>query len=85
MLVTLLPIVTEVNEEQRMKASFPMLVTLLGIVMEVNEEQPEKAEFPMLVTLLGMETEVTNSRQSITVSFLISKPSISVSTNFAPQ
>ena len=39
MLVTLLPIVTEVREEQDRKAQFPMLVTLLGIVTEVKEEQ----------------------------------------------
>ena len=43
MLVTLLPIVTEVKEEQLLKAAFPMLVTLLGMVMEVSEEQPSKA------------------------------------------
>ena len=40
MLVTLLGIVTEVNEEQPEKALFPMLVTLLGIVIDVKEEQP---------------------------------------------
>ena len=40
MLVTLLGIVTEVNEEQLRKTEFPMLVTLLGIVTEVKEEQP---------------------------------------------
>ena len=39
MLVTLLPIVTEVREEQPRKTEFPMLVTLLGIVTEVKEEQ----------------------------------------------
>ena len=38
MLVTLLPIVTEVKEEQSPKAAPPMLVTLLGIVIEVNLE-----------------------------------------------
>ena len=43
MLVTLLPIVTEVKEEQFLKAEEPMLVTLLGIVMEVKEEQLLKA------------------------------------------
>ena len=40
MLVTLLPIVTEVNEKQPEKAHSPMLVTLLGIVTEVKEKQP---------------------------------------------
>ena len=40
MLVTLLPIVTEVKEMQQQKAQSPMLVTLLGIVIEVREEQP---------------------------------------------
>ena len=40
MLVTLSPIVTEVKEEQPLKALVPMLVTLLGIVTEVKEEQP---------------------------------------------
>ena len=37
MLVTLLGIVSEVREEQLLKASFPMLVTLLGIAKEVRE------------------------------------------------
>ena len=40
MLVTLLPIVTEVKEEQPSKVLSPMLVTLFGIVTEVKEEQP---------------------------------------------
>ena len=40
MLVTLSPIVTEVNLEQPSKAYHPMLVTLSGIVTEVNLEQP---------------------------------------------
>jgi hypothetical protein len=39
MLVTLLPMVTEVREEQLLKAEFPILVTLLGMVIEVREEQ----------------------------------------------
>ena len=50
MLVTLLPIVTEVKEEQPEKAEIPMLVTLSGIVIEMSEEQYLKALFPMLVT-----------------------------------
>ena len=36
MLVTLLPIVTEVRLLQLEKAEFPMLVTLLGMVTEVK-------------------------------------------------
>ena len=36
MLVTLLPIVTEVRPLQPAKAVFPMLVTLLGIVTDVR-------------------------------------------------
>ena len=43
MLVTALGMVTEVKEEQYVKANSPMLVTLLGIVTEVKEEQLEKA------------------------------------------
>ena len=39
MLVTLLPIVTEVRPEQPENAYCPMLVTLLGIVIEVRPEQ----------------------------------------------
>ncbi len=58
MLVTLLPIVTEVRPLQPEKAYCPMLVTLLGIVTEVRPLQPEKAKPPMLVTLLGIVTEV---------------------------
>ena len=41
MLVTLLPIVTEVKLLQPEKARLPMLVTLLGIVTEVKLLQPE--------------------------------------------
>jgi hypothetical protein len=37
MLVTLLGMVTEVREEQPLKALFPILVTLLGMVIEVRE------------------------------------------------
>ena len=58
MLVTLLPIVTEVKEEQFRKAEPPMLVTLLGIVTEVKEEQYAKAAYPILVTLFGIVTEL---------------------------
>ena len=35
--------VTEVKEEQSLKAQSSILVTLLGMVIEVKEEQPEKA------------------------------------------
>ena len=58
MLVTLLPIVTEVREEQSSKAEVPMLITLLGMVTEVREEQLLKAQLPMLVKPSGRETEV---------------------------
>ena len=54
MLVTLLPIVTEVKPVQFRKALLPMLVTLLGIVTEVKLVQLKKALYPMLVTLLGI-------------------------------
>ena len=43
MVVTLLPIVTEVSEEQPSNAAYPMPVTLFGIVIEVKEEQPSNA------------------------------------------
>ena len=56
MLVTLLGIVTLVNELQPENAEEPMLVTLLGIVTLVNEVQLWKAYSPMLVTLLGIVT-----------------------------
>ena len=39
MLVTLLPMVTEVRPEQPRNASLPMLVTLLPMVTEVTLEQ----------------------------------------------
>ena len=58
MLVTLLPIVTEVKPLQLKKVFSPILVTLLGIVTEVKPEQSLKAHSPMLVTLLGIVTEV---------------------------
>jgi hypothetical protein len=54
MLVTLLPIVTDVRPEQLWKAEEPMLVTLSGIEMDVRPEQFWKAYLPMLVTLLGI-------------------------------
>ena len=55
MLVTLLPIVTEVKPVQPEKALSPMLVTLLGIVTEVKPVQLAKALFLILMTLLGIE------------------------------
>ena len=62
MLVTLLGIVTLVNELQASNAPSPMLVTLLGIVTLVNELHPQNAKSPMLVTLQppkvdGIESE----------------------------
>ena len=42
MLVTLLPIVTEVKPLQSEKAYHPMLVTLSGMVTEVKPLQPKK-------------------------------------------
>ena len=39
MLVTLLPIMTDVRPEQFLKASLPMLVTLLPIMTDVRPEQ----------------------------------------------
>ena len=55
-------IVTEVSEEQLLKASSSMLVTLLGMVIEVSEEQLLKVPFSMLVTLLGIVMEVRASQ-----------------------
>ena len=54
MLVTPLPMVTEVRPLQEENALLPMLVTLLGISMLVRPLQFSKAEPPMLVTLLGI-------------------------------
>ncbi len=42
MLVTELPIVTDVSPSQLEKAELPMLVTELPIVTDVSPEQPEK-------------------------------------------
>ena len=58
MLVTLLPIVTEVKPEQFQNARLPILVTRLGMEMEAREAQLVNAELPILVTLLGMVMEV---------------------------
>ncbi len=51
-LVTLLPIVSEVKFLQEEKAPLPMLITLFGIVTEVNPLQPEKAEAGIFLTSL---------------------------------
>ena len=56
MVVTLLPIVTEVRPMQPEKADSPMVVTLLPIVTEVRPMQPLKAAPPIVVTLLGIMT-----------------------------
>ena len=50
MLVTPLPIVTDVKPLQPLKAPSPMLATLFGIVMEVRPQQPSKAFSPILIT-----------------------------------
>ena len=75
MLVTLLPMVTEVREEQLWKAQPPMLVTLLGIVIEVREEQEWKVLSPMLVTLLGIVMEVREEQEWKAPSPMRVKPS----------
>lgn len=51
MLVTPLPMVTEVRPEQQEKAPHPMLVTLSGRVIEVRPEQPRNAYAGMISTL----------------------------------
>ena len=56
--VTLLPMVTEVRELQPLKALLPIVVTLLPMITEVRELQPMKTLMPIVVTLLGMVTEV---------------------------
>ena len=62
MLVTPSGIVTDVREEQRLKALSPMLVTLSGIVTEVRDEQSQKAELPILVIDLGKYYFSANSK-----------------------
>lgn len=51
MLVTLLGIVTLVNQSQPSNAEAPMLVTLSGIVTLVGPVQFSNALYPMLVTV----------------------------------
>ena len=46
-----LGIVIAANEEQFLKALYPIFVTLLGMVMEVREEQLQKASAPIPTTL----------------------------------
>ena len=58
MLVTELPMVTEVRPVHALNADSPMLVTLSGMVREVMPVQPVNAYLPMLVTELPMVTEV---------------------------
>jgi hypothetical protein len=62
MLVTLLPMVTEVRLLQPEKAELPMLVTLFGMMKELRFVQLVNAHFPMYVTLFSMVTFVMNSR-----------------------
>ena len=57
-LVTELPMVTDVRLLQPENASSPILVTELGMVMDIRLLQPENAYFPILVTELGMATDV---------------------------
>ena len=58
MLVTPLPIITEVRHSQLRKAARPMVVTLLGITTESRLLHPSKANPPIVVTLLGISTEI---------------------------
>ena len=57
MLVTPLPIITDVNPVQLLKASLSIFVTLWGISMEVKE-QSSKASRPMLVIPLPIIIDV---------------------------
>ena len=52
--VTLFGMVTEVREEQPLKAEPPMELTLFGMVTEDREEQLSKAEPQIVVIPLGM-------------------------------
>ena len=59
MLVTLLPIVTEVRLEQYRKTLLnDTQHASLSITTKVKAEQPSKAKFAMLVTPLPIEAEV---------------------------
>ena len=57
MLVTLLPITTEVRLVHTGN-KHSMVVTLLGMVIDFSAEQPLKAKLPILLTLLGRVMEV---------------------------
>jgi len=57
MLVTQLPMVTEVKSLHPKNVPSPMLITLEGISTKVKP-LPENAYIPMLVTLLGIVMEV---------------------------
>ena len=49
--------VTEVREEQPLKASLPIVMRELGKVTEIKELQLRKASSPILVTEFGIVTE----------------------------
>ena len=51
---TLLPMVTEVSDEQPKNVFSSILSTASGIEMERSDEHPQKAELPMVFTPLGM-------------------------------
>ena len=57
-LFTLLPIVTEVREEQDPKASDPIYLTLLGIITDFRDLQYSNVRLPMLATRFPKEIEV---------------------------
>ena len=63
MMVTPLPIETEVKLLQLIKTLEEIVVTLLGIDIDVSPLQPSKASLLMDSTVLGMVTD-TKSRQS---------------------
>ena len=58
MLVTLLPIVTDVRPVQPEKAPSSIDVTLLGITTDVRPEHLQKALSPIDITLVGIVNEV---------------------------
>ena len=55
------------------------------MVIDVREEQPRNAELAITLIFSGIVTDVTFGLQSMTASFLIKTPSISISAIFAPQ
>jgi hypothetical protein len=58
-LITALPIVTDVNAEHPPNASEPILVTELGIVIDVNALHPENA-LPPIVVIVEVCENVTD-------------------------